>query len=147
MRGAKVCEQFAVGCDQHIIVHGSHAVSMLRGWGSCLIDECDHAGLIFFEGVDRFSDWRGLILTGDPFFVFFGVHSASFDDAQADVDDVVIIHRVACRARVECADEEARRKGLEAVGGIPVDGHSLPILFAIFGHCFAVLRDEPVEHV
>ena len=73
MQGAKVREQFAVGCDQRIIIHGSHAGSMLRGWGSCLIDECDHAGLIFFQGVNHFSDWRGLILMGDPFFVFFGV--------------------------------------------------------------------------
>ena len=80
-------------------------------------------------------------------FVFLGVHPASFDDTQADVDDVTIIHWVACHARIGCANEEASQEGLEALGGIPVGGHSLPILFAIFGHCFATLRDEPDEHV
>ena len=43
---------------------------------------------------------RGLVLAGDPILVFFGVHSASFDDAQADVDDVVIVHRVAHSRRM-----------------------------------------------
>ena len=115
--------------------------------GSCLVDECDHVGPIFFEGVDPFCDWRGLVLTGDPIFVFFRVHSALFDDTQANVDDVTIVHWVACRACIGRADEEAHHEGLEAVGGMPVGSHSLPILFAIFGRCFVVLRDEPVEHV
>jgi hypothetical protein len=69
----------------------------------------------------------------NPIFVFFGVHPASFDYTQADVDDVAIVHRVACRARVGCANEEVCREGLESVGGMPVGRHSLPILFAIFG--------------
>jgi hypothetical protein len=30
---------------------------------------------------------------------------------------------------------------------MPVGGHSLPIIFAIFGRFFAILLDEPVEHV
>jgi hypothetical protein len=110
-------------------------------------DDCDRVGPIFFEEVNHFSDWRGLVLTGDPIFVFFGVHSASFDDAQANVNDVTLFHRVACHARVGCTDEEARCEGLEAIEGMPVGGHLLPILFAIFGRCFAVLCDEPVEHV
>ncbi len=46
-------------------------------------------------------------------------------------------------ARVGCADEEACHKGLESVGGMPVGGHSLPILSTIFGRCFGVLHDEP----
>ena len=104
-------------------------------------------GPILFEGVDRFCDWRALVLAGDPIFLFLGVHPTSFDDAQADVNDIAIVHWVACRARVGCADEEARHKGLEAIGGMPVGSHSLWILFAIFVLCFAVLCDEPVEHV
>jgi len=43
--------------------------------------------------------------------------------------------------------QEACRKGLESVGGMPVGGHSLPIFFTIFGRCFAVLRNEPIKHV
>ena len=66
---------------------------------------------------------------------------------QADVDDVVIIHWVACHARLGCANEEVRHEGHETIGGMPVDSHSLPILFTIFSRCFAVLCDEPVEHV
>ena len=117
------------------------AISMLQGWDSCLVDECNPVGLIFFEGVDR------LVLVVDPIFVFLGVHSALFDDVQADVGDAAIVHRVACRARVGCADEEACHKGLKAVRGMPVGGQLLPTLFVIFGCCFAVLRDEPVKRV
>jgi len=120
---------------------------MVRGWDRCLVDECDCGRPTFFEGVDRLNDRQGFVLACDPIFVLLGVHPASFDDVQADVNDVVIIHRVACRARVRCADEEARHKGLEAIGGMPVGGHSLPIIVAIFGCCFAILLDEPVKHV
>ena len=58
-----------------------------------------------------------------------------------------LIYRVECRARVGCANEEASREGLETIGGMPVCGHLLPIIFAIYGCCFAILLDEPVEHV
>ena len=117
VRGAEVLERFAVGCDRRIIVHGGHVVSMLKGWGSCLVDECDCLGTIFFEGIDHFSDGRGLVLAGDPNFVFFGVHSTSVDDAQANVDDIAIIHRVASHDCVGCANKEARCEGLKAVRG------------------------------
>jgi hypothetical protein len=120
---------------------------MLQGWGSCLVDKCDRVGPIFFEGVDRLDDWRAFVLACNPIFVLLGVHPASFDDAQADADDVAIIYRVACCDRVGCADEEAHRKGFESVGRIPVGGHSLEIFFTIFGRCFTVLCDEPLEHV
>ena len=107
---------------------------MLRGWGSCLVDKCDRVGPIFFAGVDCLGDRRGFIHARDPIFVFFGLHPASFDGAQVDVDYVVIVHRVACRACVGCADEKARCDGLKSFGGMPVGGHLLPILFTIFGH-------------
>ena len=89
---------------------------MLRGWGSCLVDKCDRVGPIFFAGVDCLGDRRGFIHARDPIFVFFRLHPASFDGAQADVDDAVIVHRVACCTCVGCADEEARCKGLKSVG-------------------------------
>ena len=64
----------------------------------------------------------------DPIFVLLGVHPTSLDDAQADVDDVAIVHWVAGRARVGSTDEEASCEGLKTIGGIPVGGHSLPVL-------------------
>ena len=133
--------------DRRVVVHGGHAIPMLHGWDRRLVDECDRVGPILFEGVDRFGDPRSFVLAGDPPFVFLGVHPASLDDAQADVDDVAIVHRVAGRARVGSTDEEASCEGLEAVGGMPVCGHSLSILFAIFCCCFTIFHDEPIEHV
>ncbi len=120
---------------------------MLRGWDRRLVDECNRVGPILFEGVDRFGDRRSFVLAGDPPFVFLRVHPASLDDAQADVDDVAIVHRVAGRARVGSADKEASCEGLETVEGMPVGSHSLSIIFAIFSHCFTIFFNEPVEHV
>ena len=94
--GAEICKRFTVQCDRGVIVHDGHAISMVRGWDRCLVDECDCGGPIFFEGVDRLNDRQGFVLTCDPIFVLLGVHPTSFDDVQADVNDVVIIHRVAC---------------------------------------------------
>ena len=81
------------------------------------------------------------------FFIFLCVHSAGLDDAQSDVDDIPIPHGVLRCARVGCANEEARHKGLKVFGGMPLGGHSLPIHFAIFGRGLPVLVDEPIEHV
>jgi hypothetical protein len=127
---------------------------MLRGWDSHLVDQRDRVGPIFLEGVDRLDNRRGFVLAGDTIFLLLGynflllgVHPTAFDDLQANVNDVTIIHWVACHACVGCIDEEARCKGLKAIGGMPVGGHPLPIIFAIFGRCFAILCDEPVEHV
>ncbi len=112
-----------------------------------MVDQRNRVGTIFLEGVDRLDDCQGFVLVGDPIFVLLGVHSTAFDDVQANVNDVTIIHWVACHTRVGCTDEEARCKGLKAVGGMPVGSHPLSIIFAIFGRRFAVLRDEPVKHV
>ena len=120
---------------------------MLRGWDRRLVDECDRVGPILFEGVDRFGDRRSFVLAGDPPFVFLGVHPASLDDAQADVDDVMIVHRVAGRAHVGSANEEVSCEGFETVGGMPVGGHLLSILFTIFCCCFTIFHDEPIEHM
>ncbi len=120
---------------------------MLRGRDSHLVDQRDRVGPIFLEGVDRLDDRRGFVLAGDSIFVLLRVHPTAFDGTLANVDDVAIIHWVACCARVGCTNEEAHCKGLKAIGAMPVGGHPLPIISAIFGFCFAVLRDEPVEHV
>jgi hypothetical protein len=106
--GAEVRKRFAVRCDQGVVVHDGHAVSMVRCWDHCLVDECDCGGPILFEGVDRLDDRRGFVLACDPIFVLLGVHPASFDDVQANVDDVAIVHWVACCARVRGARNHRR---------------------------------------
>ncbi len=83
----------------------------------------------------------------DPVFVLLGVHPTMLDDAQADINDFTVIHRVACSAGVGSADEEVHYKRLKTIGGMPGGGHSLPIFLAIFGCGTPVLCDEPVEHV
>jgi hypothetical protein len=112
-----------------------------------MVDERDHSGPILLEGVDHLNDRWGLALACCPVFVLFGVHSAYFNDAQANVDDIMLSHQVSRRTCVGCADEEACREGLKAVSGMPFGGHPLPICFAIFGRGFAVLLNEPLEHV
>ncbi len=69
------------------------------------------------------------------------------DDAKANIDDIMVVHRVACSAGVVSSDEEAHCEGLETFGGMPGGGHSLPIFLAIYGCGTPVLCDEPVEHV
>ncbi len=120
---------------------------MLRGRDSRLVNQRDRIGPIFLEGVDCLDNCQGFVLADNSIFVLLTVHPTAFDDVQVNVNDVVIIHWVACRSHVGCTNEEVRCKGLEAVGGMLVGGHPLPIIFAIFGHCFVVLHDEPVEHV
>ncbi len=68
----------------------------------------------------------------DPVFVLLGVHSTTIDDAQANDNDIKVIHWVACSTGVGSTDEEARCKGLKIFGGMPGGGHSLPIFLAIF---------------
>ncbi len=66
---------------------------------------------------------------------------------QANIDYVVVLHWVVRRACVQFTNEEACCEGLEPFGGMPVGGYLLSILFAVFGHCLAILCDEPVKHV
>ncbi len=112
-----------------------------------MVDERDHSGQVLLEGVNRLNNWQGLALARYPVFVLFGVHSASINDAQADVNDIALAHWVSHRAHIRWANEEACCKELKAIGGMPFGGHPLPICFAIFGRGFAILLDEPLEHV
>jgi hypothetical protein len=68
---------------------------MLQGRDSNLIDKRNCVSLIFLEGVDRLHNLWDPILTQDPVFVLLGVNSTMLDDAQADVGDVTVVHRVA----------------------------------------------------
>jgi hypothetical protein len=99
------------------IVHCGHTVAMLRGWNSCLVDQRNRIGPIFLEGVDRLDDCQGFVLMGDPIFVLLGVHPTAFDDTQANVDDIAIIHWVACHTCVGCTNEEGIARGLKPLEG------------------------------
>ena len=73
-----------------------------------LVDECDCIGPMFFEGVDRFSDRRGLVFAGNLIFVFFRVHSTLFDVAQADVNDAAIVQSEGCQSAAICCRFSSR---------------------------------------
>ncbi len=110
-----------------------------------LVYECNGVGSIFLEGLDGLDNRQALVLTSKPFFVFLRVHSAGLEDVQANVNYITVLHWVACRACVRCANEEACREGLEPFGGMPVNGHTLAILFVVFGFCLAILCNDPVN--
>ncbi len=82
------------------------------------------------------------------FFVLLGIHSTSLDDVQANVNDITVVHQVACSAGVGSADEEVCGcEGLETFGRKPGGGRSLPIRLAIFDCGMPVLCDGLVKHV
>jgi hypothetical protein len=96
--------------------------------------------------MDCLDDLWDRIFVQDPVFVLLGVPSTTLDDTQADVNDVTVVHWVACSAGIGSTNEEARCEGLKTFGGMPGAGHSLPIFLAIFGCGMPVIRDEPVKH-
>jgi hypothetical protein len=118
IHGTKVCKGVTLQHNQRVVLHSGHTLSMLRGHDSSLVDECNHVGQIFFEGVDCLNHWWDRVLTWDPIFVLLGVHSAALDDVQADVNEVVVVHWVACSAHVGSADEEVHCEGLKIAGPV-----------------------------
>jgi hypothetical protein len=100
VRGTKVRKRVTIQCDQRVVLHGSHTLSMLQGWDSSLVDKCNCIGPIFLEGVNCLNNWWDRILAQDPIFVLLRVQSTVLDDVQANVDEVAVVHRVACSARM-----------------------------------------------
>ncbi len=119
-RSTKVCKQVIVRDDQSVIIHGGHSVTMLQGQDSSLIDKSNHVGPIFLEGVDRLGDWWDHVLARDPVFVLLGVHSTMLDDAQANINDITVIHRVACSAGVGSLMKRHVARGLKPSEGCHV---------------------------
>jgi hypothetical protein len=113
IRGTKVCEQVTIQHDQHVVVHCGHTISMLQGQDSSLVEECNCVNPIFLEGVDCIEDQWDCVLMQDPIFILLGIHSTALDDAQANVDDVMVVHQVACSAGLGSVNEEARCEELE----------------------------------
>ncbi len=79
---------------------------MLQGLGSSLIGKCNRISQILLEGVDCLDNLWDCVLTQDPAFVLLSIHSTTLDDAQANVDDVTVVYRVACSTGVGSANEE-----------------------------------------
>ncbi len=129
------------GTGGFIFVNGGHPISMKTRWDGGLIQN-----VLNDKKVSTILG-RMASRARDPLFVFFGVHPASLDDVEADVDDVGIVHRVASAAGVASTGEQAVDDGVEPVAGMPIGSHSVAIPFAIFGGCLAVVFDEPEEEI
>ncbi len=86
VRGTKVCQRLAVRCNgAAVVVHGRHAIAMMQGRDTCLIDEGDGVGPEALKRVERLlhAGRRKLpcVFDADPRLILLGVHSAAFDDA------------------------------------------------------------------
>ncbi len=79
--------------------------------------------------------------------VLLAVHPASLDNAEANVDDVNVVHLEARTAGVRSSGEEAENKGIKPISRVPIDGHVLPVCLAILGRGLTVLVDGPEEKV
>ncbi len=112
-----------------------------------MVHEGDLGGPKWLERVNRLNDAGVDCLMSNPGLVLFAVHPASLDDAEANVDDVDIVHPVARAAGVRSTREEAEEEGIKPVSGVPVSGHALPVCLAILGHRLTVLVDKPEEEV
>jgi hypothetical protein len=147
VRGAEVGNGLAIRCNCCIVVHRRHAVVVLDGWRGHLVDEGDRLGPVVLERFDRLGDRRRFVLPRNSALVLLGVHAAAFDDMQADINDIALLHRIAGCAFIRRANEEVRREQLKAIRGMPVGGHPLSVLFVVLGHCLPILSNKPVEHV
>jgi hypothetical protein len=114
---------------------------------SILIHEGDFGGPKCFECVNRLDNAGADGLTSDPGLVILAVHPALLDNAEANVNDVDVIHVESCVAGVRSSGEEVEDEGIQPIGGVPIGGRVLPVCLAILGCCLTVLVDEPEEEV
>ncbi len=112
-----------------------------------LIHEGDLGGPKHLKRVNRLDDVGADCLTSDPGLVLFAIHPALLDDAEANVDDVNIVHPEARASGVHGTGEEAEDKGIKPVGGVPIGSHALPVCLAILGCRLTILVDKPEEEV
>jgi hypothetical protein len=68
-------------------------------------------------------------------------------DAEANVNNVDVVHLEAHAAGVCSSGEEAEDESIEPIGGVPIGGHALPVCLAVLGCCLTVLVDKPEEEV
>jgi hypothetical protein len=100
-----------------------------------------------FECVDCLDDVGADGLASDPGFVPLSVHPALLDDAEANANNVNIVHPEARAPGMRSSGEEAEDEGIKPVGGVPIGSHALPVCLAILGRRLTILIDKPEEEV
>ncbi len=91
--GSKVGNGFAIQCIGCVVaVDGGHLIAVLTGRDGGLVDKGDLCRPERFEQVKVLDDLGVDDLMGNSRLVLFGVHPGAFDHAQADVDNVAVIH-------------------------------------------------------
>jgi hypothetical protein len=93
-RSAKVCNQLAVRHNRVGIVDHSHALAMHASGYRHLVDKHNLCGPKRYERVKPLDNSGVFGFAGNPRLVFLGIHAAPLDDAEADVNDVTVGHRV-----------------------------------------------------
>jgi hypothetical protein len=68
MCGTEVCKWVTLQRKRCVVVHSGHTVSMLQGWDSRLVNECNLASPIFLGGVDHLDDWWDRVFAWDQIF-------------------------------------------------------------------------------
>ncbi len=94
IRGAKVRDGLAVLHKGVVVVDHGHAVAMHASRYRRLVDKGDLHGPKRLECVKRLDDSGAFVFAGDPCLVFLGIHAAPLDDAEANVGNVAVGHRV-----------------------------------------------------
>ena len=89
IRNAKVADGIGQRRRGGIVFGGSHAVAMLRRRGSCESGDVDCRFPEDTEGGEGHVV-GGVVASRDPCFVFLGEEAGAMQDADADVDDVVV---------------------------------------------------------
>jgi hypothetical protein len=110
-----------------------------------LVQEGDLGSPKHFERDNRLADVRADGLASNPGLVLLAIHPALLDDAEANVNDVDIVHPETRAAGICSSGEEAEDEGIEPVGGVPIGSHELPVCLAILSHCLTVLVDKSEE--
>ncbi len=112
-----------------------------------LVHEGDLGSPKRLERVDRLNNAGADWLISNPGLVLFAVHPTLFDDSEANVNNVDVVHPVARAAGIRSIGEEAEDEGIEPVGRVPISGQALPFCLGILGRRLTVLVDEPEEEV
>ncbi len=112
-----------------------------------LVNEGDLGGPKRFERVDHLNDAGADGLVSNPGLVLLAVHPALLDDAEANVDNVNVVHPEARASGIRSSGEEVEDEGIEPVCGVPIGGHALPVSLTILGRRLTILVDKPEEEV
>jgi hypothetical protein len=112
-----------------------------------LVHEGDLGGPKCLECVNRLNNVGADCFTSDPGLVLFAVLPTLLDDAEANVNDVDVVHPLARAAGVRSTGEEAEDEGIKPISTAPIGSHALPVRLAILGRHLTVLVDKPEEEV